>query len=274
VLFSPGQSVRKGQPLFVLDPRPLEAALRQAEAVLAKDTAQANDAAVDRQRLQDLFNRGLIARSEYETQAATAAALEATLAADRAQVDQAKLNLQNARIAAPIDGRAGALNAHVGDLVRANDTEPLVTINQLSPIYVSFSVPARFLIDIRHFAEQGALKVTATGQAAPMPGGAAPASGGAAVSSGAGAGSANPRPQSEPHGQGTVTFIDNAVDPSTATINLKATFPNSDLPVARVVRARLAAALHPAERGRRAGRRGPDLAAGAVRLRRQTGSHR
>jgi len=122
VLFSPGQSVRKGQPLFVLDPRPLEAALRQAEAVLAKDTAQANDAAVDRQRLQDLFNRGLIARSEYETQAATAAALEATLAADRAQVDQAKLNLQNARIAAPIDGRVGALNAHVGDLVRANDT--------------------------------------------------------------------------------------------------------------------------------------------------------
>jgi multidrug efflux system membrane fusion protein len=228
ILFSPGQTVRKGQPLFVLDPRPLEAAVRQAEAVLAKDTAQANDAALDRQRLQDLFNRGLIPRAQYDTQAATAAALEATLAADRAQVDQAKLNLQYARIAAPIDGRAGALKSHVGDLVRANDTDPLVTINQMSPIYVSFSVPARFLIDIRHFADQGALKVAATGQAGPMSAGAEQNGASPAAPGGAPVGSANPRPESEPHAEGTVTFIDNAVDPSTATINLKATFPNRD----------------------------------------------
>jgi len=205
ILFSPGQDVRKGQPLFILDPRPLDAALRQAEAVVAKDEAQASDAAAQRQRFEDLFNRGLIPRDQYETQIATAAALDATLAADRAQVDQARLNRQYARITAPIDGRAGALLANVGDLVRANDTDPLVTINQISPVYVSFAVPARFLVDIRHYAEQGSLTVTATGQ-------------------GSAASGAQPRPPSA--AEGKVTFIDNAVDPATATIKLKATFPN------------------------------------------------
>jgi membrane fusion protein, multidrug efflux system len=228
ILFSPGQDVRKGQPLFVLDPRPLEAALRQAEAVLAKDTAQAKDATLERQRLEDLLHRGIIPRQQYDTQAATAAALDATLAADRAQVDEAKLNLQYARIAAPIDGRAGALQAHVGDLVRANDTDPLVTINQMAPIYVSFSVPARFLIDIRHFSERSPLTVTVSGQAGPAARGVqtpaapvAPASEAADVPEGV-------RPVAEPHAQGKVTFIDNAVDPATATINLKATFPNQN----------------------------------------------
>jgi membrane fusion protein, multidrug efflux system len=228
ILFSPGTDVRRGQPLFVLDPRPLEAALRQAEAVLAKDTAQAKDASLERQRLQDLLNRGIIPRQQYDTQAATAAALDATLAADRAQVDEAKLNLQYARISAPIDGRTGALQAHVGDLVRANDTTPLVTINQLSPIYVSFSVPARFLIDIRHFSARGPLVATVSGQAAPgMPAGSNSAVAAAPADSGSAA-SQNVRPASEPHAQGTVTFIDNAIDATTATINLKATFPNRD----------------------------------------------
>jgi membrane fusion protein, multidrug efflux system len=229
ILFSPGQHVRKGQQLFRLDPRPLEAALRQAEAVLAKDTAQAKDAAVDRQRLQDLFNRGLIPRQQYDTQAATAAALDATLAGDRAQIDQARLNLQYAHIDAPIDGRAGALQAHVGDLVRANDTNPLVTINQMSPIYVSFSIPARFLIDVRHFSERAPLTVTATGQGTSASGTAQPNTPAPAAPPGGGApGSEDVKPISEPHGKGTVTFIDNAIDPTTATINLKATFPNDD----------------------------------------------
>jgi multidrug efflux system membrane fusion protein len=223
VLFSPGQDVRKGQPLFVLDPRPLEATVRQAEAVLTKDTAQARDAAAERQRSEDLFNRGLVPRAEYETRAATAAALEATLAADRAQLDQAKLNLQYARIRAPIDGRTGALMAHVGDLVRGNDTNPLVTINQISPIYVSFSVPSRYLIDIRRFASRAPLAVTATGPRPSTPGVQAvdnPRPPGAEPD--------GTRPVSEPDAKGTVTFIDNAVDPATATIKLKATFPNED----------------------------------------------
>jgi multidrug efflux system membrane fusion protein len=223
VLFSPGQDVRKGQPLFVLDPRPLEAAVRQAEAVLSKDTAQARDAVAEHERSEDLFKRGLIPRAQYETQAATAAALEATLEADRAQVDQAKLNLQYARIRAPIDGRTGALMAHVGDLVRANDTTPLVTINQISPIYVSFPVPSRYLIDIRRFASRAPLAVTATGPRPSAPGEQAD---GDPRPSGADAGRAES--VSEPDARGTVTFIDNAVDPATATIKLKATFPNKD----------------------------------------------
>jgi multidrug efflux system membrane fusion protein len=223
ILFSPGEDVHKGQPLFVLDPRPLQAAVRQAEAVLAKDTAQARDAAAERGRAEDLFKRGLIPRAQYETQAATAAALEATLAADRAQLDQARLNLQYARIRAPIEGRTGALMAHVGDLVRANDTNPLVTINQISPIYVSFAVPARYLIDIRRYAGRSPLVVTATGPRPPNGGmqatGETRATGGGADAT---------RPVSEPDSQGAVTFIDNAVDPATATIKLKATFPNTD----------------------------------------------
>jgi multidrug efflux system membrane fusion protein len=225
VLFSPGQDVRKGQPLFVLDPRPLEAAVRQSQAVLAKDTAQARDAAANRQRAEDLFKRGLIPRSDYETQVATATALDATLAGDRAQVDQAQLNLQYARIRAPIDGRTGALMAHAGDLVRANDTNPLVTINQISPIYVSFAVPSRYLIDIQRFAARAPLAVTATGSRSPTPG--VQAAGSVPQSDGE-SGSGSPQPAAAPDAQGKVSFIDNAVDPATATIKLKATFPNRD----------------------------------------------
>jgi multidrug efflux system membrane fusion protein len=194
VLFSPGQDVRKGQPLFELDRRPLDAALRQAEANAAKDEAQLRNAAAQRQRADELLAQGILARSDYDTNVANAAALEAAVAADRAQVDQARLNLQYARIVSPLDGRSGALNSHVGDLVRTNDTQPLVTINQLAPIYVSFSVPARFLGEIRTANAAGALAVSAI----------------------------------KPKANGLVSFIDNAVDQTTATIKLKATFPNTD----------------------------------------------
>ncbi len=195
ILFAPGQEVRKGQPLFELDARPFEAALKQAEAVAAKDRAQADDAKAQRARLQNLFDRGIIPREQLDTQTASAAALEATLAADLAAVEQARLNLQYTRIMAPITGRTGALLAHVGDLVRANDTNPLVTINQLSPIYVSFAVPGKLLVDIRRHAARGPLAVRTKGDIT---------------------------------AEGKVTFIDNAVDPTTATINLKATFANAD----------------------------------------------
>jgi membrane fusion protein, multidrug efflux system len=212
ILFEPGQDVRNHQPLFVLDRRPLEAALRQAEAIVAKDDAQLRDAVAERHRAEDLFNKGILPRSDYETNIATAAALEATLAADKAQADQARLNLQYAQIASPLDGRTGALMTHVGDLVRTNDTQPLVTINQLAPIYVTFSVPARFLIDIRQAAGRGPLAVVATGQRSATPGSQQEAR----------------SPASQPNAHGDVTFIDNAVDPMTATIKLKATFPNRD----------------------------------------------
>src|SRR4051812_33566315 len=229
VHFTPGQEVRKDQLLFTIDPGPFEATVRQAEAVLARDTAQANDARAQRSRLESLLSRGLIPREQFETQTANVAALEATMAADQAQVDQARLNLKYARITAPIAGRTGALMSHAGDLVRVNDTNPLVTINQLSPIYVTFSVPARLLTDIRHYQSRGPLTVAATAQsAAPRGGqaGAAPTTDGA--SGGEGPPAAAQPAASAPTAQGQVSFIDNAVAPTTATIKLKGTFANTD----------------------------------------------
>lgn len=199
--FTPGEDVRKGQPLFTIDPRPFEAALSQAQAALARDTAQADDAKLQRDRFETLFNRGLIPRDQYDTQTASVTAFDATLASDRAQVEQAQLNLQYTNITAPINGRSGALLVHAGDLIRANDTDPMVTLKQLAPIDVTFAVPGRLLVDIQRFNGQSPLAVTATSQASTAP-------------------SAQP--------QGKVTFIDNAVDPTTATIKLKATFANND----------------------------------------------
>lgn len=230
VHFSEGQNVRRGQPLFTLDARPFQAALSQAEAVLARDTATANNAERQKATYEDLFKRGLIPRDQYETQRASNDALQATLAADRAAVDNAKLNFAYTRISAPVSGRTGAITVHVGDLVRANDATPLVIINQLAPIYVSFAVPGRYLGDIRRFQAQRPLLVTARGQAAIPPGGQAPApqspqSQAQQVAPGEGATAAV---LEGPVETGRVTFIDNTVDPSTGTIKLKGTFQNAD----------------------------------------------
>src|SRR4051812_23727751 len=181
--FTEGQEVKKGAPLFTLDARPFEAALQQAEAVLARDTAQAKNAQSQRTRYEDLFKRGLIPRDQYETQMANATALESTLAADQAQIENAKLNLQYTHILAPISGRTGALGVHEGDLVRANDTTPMVVINQVAPINVTFSVPGRSLPDIRRRQGQQPLKIEARIQASGTPGapqGAPPNPGGTA----------------------------------------------------------------------------------------------
>jgi multidrug efflux system membrane fusion protein len=196
--FAEGQDVTKGQLLFELDPRPFQLALAQAEAVLAKDVAQNANAQTEAARYKALLDQGLIAREQYDSYTANAAAAQATTGADQAAVDTARLNLQFTRITAPISGRAGALTAHVGDLVRANDTAPLVVINQMSPINVTFAVPGRLLDDIRRYQAAAPLQV-------------------AAVS-----GDSNTRRPS-----GRVTFIDNAVDPTTGTIKLKALFDNA-----------------------------------------------
>jgi multidrug efflux system membrane fusion protein len=219
--FREGQDVAAGARLFSLDERPFRAALQQAEAVLARDTAQSANAQSQQKRYTDLFNRGLIPRDQYETQTATANALQATLEADRAAVENARLNLQYAQIRAPIAGRTGALNVHVGDLVRANDTTPLVTINQVSPVYVGFSVPGRLLADIRKYSAEKPLTVSvrpSSAQSAPPP---------AVASTSGGAAKESPAPPGEGR-VGAVTFIDNSVDPTTGTIKLKATFPNRD----------------------------------------------
>jgi multidrug efflux system membrane fusion protein len=231
--FSEGQDVKKGAPLFSLDARPFEAALQQAEAVLARDTAQAKNAQSQRVRYEDLFKRGLIPRDQYETQMATATALESTLAADQAQIENAKLNLQYTRIIAPISGRTGSLNVHQGDLIRANDTTPLVVINQVAPIYVTFSVPGRFLPDIRRYNAQHPLRIEARIQPAGTPGAPqiAPPNAGAMPADATDGGSkadppSNPAPLAIE--AGNVSFIDNTVDPTTGTIRLKGTFGNED----------------------------------------------
>ena len=142
VHFAEGQDVESGQPLFTIDPQPFQVALDQATAVLARDTAQSNNAQAQVDRYENLFKRGLISKDQYETQVATADALKGTTAADEAAIAAAKLNLQYTKIAAPATGRTGALLVHQGDLVQANVTTPLVVINQVAPIYVlSFRDP-------------------------------------------------------------------------------------------------------------------------------------
>ena len=225
--FAEGQDVKAGAPLVTLDARPFEAALQQAQAVLARDTAQAKNAQSQRTRYEDLFNRGLIARDQYETQVANSLALESTLAADQAQIENARLNLQYTHILAPISGRTGALNVHQGDLVRANDTTPLVVINQVAPIYVTFSVPGRYLPEIRRYQSQQPLRIDARIQAGGTPGSqqAAPPTPGAMAHDAPTIVTAAPITTTE---AGTVSFIDNSVDPSTGTIKMKGTFANED----------------------------------------------
>jgi membrane fusion protein, multidrug efflux system len=200
VHFAEGQDVAAGQPLFTIDPQPFQVALDQATAVLARDTAQSTNAQAQADRYENLFKRGLISREQYETQLATATALKATIAADEAAVAGARLNLQYSKVVAPATGRTGALLVHTGDLVQANTTAPLVVINQVAPIYVSFAIPGKLLEDVRRAQRSSPLKVSVT-----LPGG-----------------------EEDGIEQGRLTFIDNAVDPQTGTIKMKATFTNTD----------------------------------------------
>jgi multidrug efflux system membrane fusion protein len=230
VHFTEGQDVQKGQRLFTLDARPYRTALLQAEAVLARDTATLKNARAQQERVENLFKRGLIARNEYDAQRATADAAGATVEADKAAVETARVNLAYTDIRAPIAGRTGALGAHAGDLVRSGDTTPLVTINQITPVYVSFAVPGRYLNEVRKYQAVKPLSVTAV-----APTGAAPGTPMTAPvnpqlgSANAPATAALQAPEApQPTSHGSVSFIDNAVDATTGTIKLKATFPNKD----------------------------------------------
>src|SRR5262245_19674764 len=129
VNFKEGEDVQQGQVLVTLDKRPLEAALQQAQATLDKDTAQAANARAQLARYQDLLARGIATREQVDTARTQAAALDATAAADRANVESAKVQLTYATITAPMTGRTGLLQIHPGNLVRANDTQPIVTVN-------------------------------------------------------------------------------------------------------------------------------------------------
>jgi multidrug efflux system membrane fusion protein len=199
VNFKEGEDVKKEQVLFALDRRPLEAALMAAQANLQRDIAQAANAKVVAQRYADLADRGIATTEQLETSRTSAAALDATVEADRAAVESAKVQLQYATIASPIEGRTGALMVHEGNLVRAADTTPLVVINQVAPIYVSFAIPESRLPELRRYMALGTLAVEAT-----------------------------PPSDEGPSSHGHITFVDNNVDQTTGTIRIKATFANDD----------------------------------------------
>jgi membrane fusion protein, multidrug efflux system len=199
VHFTEGQDVKKGQLLFVFDPRPFEADLLRAQANLAQDEAKLQNAEVEAQRYTRLVEAGVVAKEQAEQIQTNHAALVATVKADRAQVEYARVQLVYTKIYSPIDGRTGNLMMHLGNVVKANPDNPMVTINQVNPIYVTFAVPQQTLPEIKRAMTKGKLKVTATIQGQ------------------------EDRPE-----VGTLTFVDNSVDLSTGTIKLKGTFTNSN----------------------------------------------
>jgi multidrug efflux system membrane fusion protein len=199
VNFTEGDDVMEGQVLFTLDRRPLESALQQAQANLDRDIAEAANAAAQAKRYQDLADRGVASREQVDTSRTAMTALSATVDADRAAVENATVQLQYATISAPISGRTGALMVHEGNLVRANDTTPLVVINQVAPISVSFAIPEARLPELKKYLAIGSLRVTA----------------------------AHPNDDSPP-AVGRISFVDNAVDQGTGTIRIKGTFQNTD----------------------------------------------
>lgn len=226
VYFKEGDDVKKGSLLFMIDPRPFEATLKQAEANLQRDMAQVKQAEAnlerdmaqekhaqaDADRYKMLFEKGVVARQQYDKFRTDWEALVATLQADRAAkanaeaavladkvaVENAKLQLSYCSIHSPMDGRTGSLIVQEGNIIKENEAS-LVVINQITPIYVTFSVPEQFLSEIKKYMASGKLHVEAL------------------------------TPMNEAHPEkGIITFIDNAVDTSTGTIRLKGTFSNSE----------------------------------------------
>ena len=198
VHFREGDHVKQGDLLFTIDPRPFEAVLRHAEANLAKDRTEAKTAHIQAERYEHLVTPGFVSRDQYDQVRTQAASLDAAVKADEAAVETAKLQLQYCFIHSPITGRLGRLLVHAGNVVDSNDTT-LTVINQLQPVYVSFSMPEQQLPDIRAAAAAAAPTVHAF----------------------VGHDDAHPA-------AGTLSFIDNAVDMTTGTVSLKGLFLNED----------------------------------------------
>jgi multidrug efflux system membrane fusion protein len=199
VAFNEGQDVKAGSPLIEIDPRPFQAALDQAQAAKAKDEAQLTGAQLDLARYSQLVGTGYQTRQSYDQQKALVGQLQASIKADEAQIETARLNLGYADIRAPFDGRLGIRMVDVGNMVRATDATGLITISQLKPIFVSFTVPQEHLHKIHEKQVGGDLTVLAYG-------------------------GDNKTQLSE----GKLTVIDNAIDQPTGTIRLKGTFANTD----------------------------------------------
>ena len=198
IFFKEGQDVHKGQLLFQLDKKPFQADLEKAQGMLQHDEAQAANSRLQAERYNVLEMQGVASKEQADQVRAQAKADASAVYADKAAVDAARVQLQYTDIKAPIDARTGALLMNVGNLVKANDTPFLVQLNQVTPIYATFSIPENQLDAVRKFAA-GNLKVLAF-----------------------------PKGQNTNPAEGKLTFIDNGVDMQTGTVKLKATFANKD----------------------------------------------
>ncbi len=203
--FADGQDVAKGQMLFEIDARPLQAQLEQARATLARDKAQLDRARQQEERYKDLLQKGFVSQDAYAQFRTNVDTAAATVNASESAVDNMRVQTEYAVIRSPIQGRAGKILIQQGNLVKANDTPSLVIINQLAPIYVSFAVPEQYLGLIRKYTAGGKLVVEAL---PPNPG-----EGVAGSTTGA---------------RGTLAFVDNTVDTTTGTVRLRAVFDNKD----------------------------------------------
>ncbi len=199
VLFNEGQEVKAGDPLFQIDPRPYQATLEQAQGSLQRDQAQLEGAQRDLERYAKLVTPGFQTRQSYEDQKATVGQLQGSVKSDQALIDNGKLNIEYANVRAPIDGRTGARLVDIGNFVQATQATNLVTITQLKPIFVTFTVPQDTLDQIRRNQAIAPLTVIAY------------ASDNKTILS-----------------QGKLTLINNQVDTTTGTVQMKATFDNAD----------------------------------------------
>jgi membrane fusion protein, multidrug efflux system len=199
IAFEEGQDVKQGDPLFQIDPRPFQALLEQAQAAKQRDEAQLAGAKLDLERYGKLIGSGFQSRQSYDQQQATVDSLKGSLASDQAQIDTAQLNLAYADIRAPIDGRTGQRLVDLGNLVQMAQGTTLVTITQIKPIFVNFTVPQDATDEIRRNQQTAALDVIAYAS-----------------------------DDKTELARGKVTLIDNQIDPATGTLRLKATFDNAN----------------------------------------------
>ena len=198
VAFQEGQDVKAGDPLFQIDPRPFQAALDEATATQTRNQAQLVGAELDLNRYIQMANQGFQSIQLRDQQQSKVDALKGSIAADEAAMHTARLNLAYANIRAPFDGRTGTRLVDIGNLVQASQATSLVSINQIKPIYVNFTVPQDVNDDVRRNQAQGALTVVAYGS------------------------------NDTELARGTLSVIDNQIDTTTGTLRLKATFGNDD----------------------------------------------
>src|SRR6266852_298716 len=199
VNFREGEQVRKGDVLFRIDPRPYDAALRQAQANALRDRAARDQARSQERRYQELLDKNFISKEAYAQIRTNAETAEATAKASEAGLENARLNLEYCTILSPLEGYVGKVLLQAGNLVRANDVSPLVIINQVRPVYVNFAVPEQNLPEVRKYMVAGPLMVEVL-----------------------------PTDAGQKRVEGQLIFIDNAVDPTTGTIRLRARFDNAD----------------------------------------------